>query len=147
MVQHRAVCKEASLLAAAYLSESIDPTIAWSKVPQCCESVLRVCSNSRISSDAANAHHSDAAASTTPAPLKAPGLVISMLTGYFHSMNLVQPITIVSFCQCLLSAGESLVHTIIRALAPEVFPEVWYQHQCQHELELLQAFAPFSLGV
>lgn len=35
--------------------------------------------------------HSDAAASIAPAPLKAPGLVISTDTGYFHSMSLPQP--------------------------------------------------------
>jgi hypothetical protein len=36
--------------------------------------------------------HSEAAASTAPMPLKSPGFVISICTGYFHSMYLAQPI-------------------------------------------------------
>lgn len=36
--------------------------------------------------------HREAAASTAPIPLKRPGLVTSMCTGYFHSMYLVHPI-------------------------------------------------------
>nr|POF01291.1 hypothetical protein CFP56_21239 [Quercus suber] len=35
--------------------------------------------------------HREAAASIAPAPLKAPGLVISIDTGYFHVINLAQP--------------------------------------------------------
>jgi len=40
--------------------------------------------------------HSEAAASIAPAPLNKPGLVISTETGYFHSMNLPQPVIISS---------------------------------------------------
>lgn len=36
--------------------------------------------------------HSEAAAWTAPTPLKVAGLVTSMVTGYFHSMNLPQPV-------------------------------------------------------
>lgn len=45
-----------------------------------------------------------------PAPLKAPGLVISTVTGYFHSINLPQP----SQCCCQQATRNhrsSLIHT------------------------------------
>lgn len=38
-------------------------------------------------------HHRVAAASINPAPRKAPGLLMTTSTGYFHSMYLVQPKT------------------------------------------------------
>lgn len=38
--------------------------------------------------------HSEAAASTAPMPLKSPGFVISICTGYFHSMYLAHPVVL-----------------------------------------------------
>jgi hypothetical protein len=38
-----------------------------------------------------SSHYRVAAASITPAPLNAAGLLMTTSTGYFHSMNLVQP--------------------------------------------------------
>ena len=47
---------------------------------------------------------SEAAASTAPAALNALEFVISMETGYFHSMNLAHPVSRMWLVQCTLSA-------------------------------------------
>ena len=47
----------------------------------------------------ADIHHNEAAASTAPAALNALEFVISMETGYFHSMNLAHPVIALSV-QC-----------------------------------------------
>lgn len=52
--------------------------------------------------------HREAAASTAPMPLKSPGLVTSMCTGYFHSMYLVQPVYCMSTIVVPSHAFESM---------------------------------------
>ena len=117
----------------------------------------------RQSCRVANPLHKEAAASTAPAALKVFLLVKTTSTGYFHSMNLAQPV--------LLSApiipSSNLLrfpipsHSIpnqtrteylqkltpISALAAKILAGVRHQHHGQDELELLQRLLPLLLGV
>lgn len=95
-------------------------------------------------------HHKLAAASTAPVALNILEFVISMVTGYFHSMNLAHPAQEDHPHQYLVYSlsmtGERNVgHTPVSGLSAKVFAEVGYQDHCEDQLELLQRFVPFSL--
>lgn len=79
--------------------------------------------------------HKEAAASTAPMPLKRPGFVISICTGYFHSMYLVHPVKLVNRSSGFPGFRASL--TPVCGLAAKVFAQVWYEDHCEKQLKLL----------
>lgn len=75
-------------------------------------------------------NYNDAAASTAPAPLKSLGLVTTISTGYFHSMNLAQPEMCVSHVVAFSSFPKTMgtypnMHTSCQSTSPRTEPPPW----------------------
>lgn len=94
-----------------------------------------------------------AAASMAPAPLNAAGLVTTISTGYFHSMNFAQPVVTVS--HILSQPKRPLVRipsrlrepTPIGAFPPKVLPHIRHHQHGQQQLQLLQRLPPLPLCI
>jgi len=77
-------------------------------------------------------YHNAAAASTMPVALKVLGLVTTISTGYFHSMNLAQPsIQLADWESSPTLFGCLPSLTPICDLSANVLPNVWHDKYCE----------------